>query len=301
MDVSVIIVNYNTKELTLNCIDSIYEQTKDLVFEVILVDNDSSDGSVEVISKRFPNVICIKNDSNLGFGKANNTGVSYANGKYIFLLNSDTVLKNNAIKLFFDFHESNSESMITGGYLRDENGKLMISYSSFTKSHVGLLRLAYINFPALQNFRMKLLPNKTQTIPHTEIISVDFVTGADLFMKKADFNSLYGFDENFFMYYEDEDLCCRAKKQGIICKILPGPEIIHLETRSPVQSNFKILIREKSFFYYMGKKYSCFTIFWIKSIYFFLILIRFIVRIDRLKKRIGLFYKSMKVLRGFYA
>ena len=268
MNVSVIIVNYNTKELTLNCINSIYEQTKDVLFEVILVDNNSSDGSIEVITKKFPNVICIKNDSNLGFGKANNIGVSRAKGKYIFLLNSDTVLKNNTIKLFFDFHERNSESMITGGYLRDENENFMISYSSFTKPLVGLLRLAYINFPALQNLRMKLLPNKTQTIPHTEIISVDFVTGADLFMKKTDFDSLYGFDENFFMYYEDEDLCYRAKNHGIICKILPEPNIIHLETRSPVQSDFKILIREKSFFYFMRKKYSCFAIFWIKLIYF---------------------------------
>ncbi|UVV84289.1 glycosyltransferase [Bacteroides thetaiotaomicron] len=106
MDVSVIIVNYNTKALTKSCIESIFSETCGIEFEVILVDNASSDGSKELfqIDER---IIFIESNVNLGFGKANNLGYKYATGKYIFLLNSDTLLKNNAIKLFFDFAEKN--------------------------------------------------------------------------------------------------------------------------------------------------------------------------------------------------
>ena len=102
MDVSIIIVNYNTKDLIKNCIDSIYEQTKDIKFEIIVSDNGSVDGSIEMIKSEFPNVILIENNANLGFGTANNRGLKIAKGKYIFYLNSDTVLLNNAVKLYPD-------------------------------------------------------------------------------------------------------------------------------------------------------------------------------------------------------
>lgn len=100
MDVSIIIVNYNTKELTRNCLRSIFDQTKDVDFEVIVSDNGSTDGSIEMIRAEFPQVILIENNANLGFGAANNRGLKIARGKYVFYLNSDTVLLNNAVKLF---------------------------------------------------------------------------------------------------------------------------------------------------------------------------------------------------------
>lgn len=103
MDVSVIIVNYNTKQITLNCLESIFEHTKGIEFEVILVDNASSDGSVEAIEEYYPMVQVIKSEVNLGFGRANNLGVQMAKGEYLFLLNSDTLLLNNAISIFLYF------------------------------------------------------------------------------------------------------------------------------------------------------------------------------------------------------
>ena len=97
MDVSIIIVNYNTCELTRNCLKSVFEQTKNIDFEVIVSDNGSKDGSVEMIKKEFPYVILIENNANLGFGAANNRGLKIAKGKYIFYLNCDTILLNNAV------------------------------------------------------------------------------------------------------------------------------------------------------------------------------------------------------------
>ena len=108
MDVSVIIVNYNTVELTKQCILSIYNQTKDVNFEIIVVDNNSEDNSVKIIENNFPQVILINNSDNIGFGRANNLGVEIAKGKYIFFLNSDTILLNNAIKIFVDYMRKNN-------------------------------------------------------------------------------------------------------------------------------------------------------------------------------------------------
>ena len=120
MDVSVIMVNYNTLELTKNTINSVMEKTKDLNYEIILIDNASTDGSVEFFEKEYKDkIIFIKNNENLGFGKANNKGIEIAKGKYVFLLNSDTLLINNAIKILFDFMEKNKNCGVCGGNLFD--------------------------------------------------------------------------------------------------------------------------------------------------------------------------------------
>ena len=103
MDVSIIIVSYNTKSLIKNCINSIYKYTKDISFEIIVSDNGSIDGSVEMIKRDFPSVILIENNENLGFGAANNKGLALAKGKYILYLNSDTILLNNSVKFFYDY------------------------------------------------------------------------------------------------------------------------------------------------------------------------------------------------------
>ena len=111
MDVSVIIVNYNTIELTLNCINSIFTHTLGIDFEVIVVDNNSDDGSGEIL-RLDKRIVFIQNLANEGFGSANNIGYRYAKGKYLFLLNSDTILLNNAIKLFYDYAEQHLSSCV---------------------------------------------------------------------------------------------------------------------------------------------------------------------------------------------
>ena len=109
MHVSIIIVNYNTKTLLADCLRSIYAQTTDMNYEIIVSDNGSTDGSIEMIKSEFPNVILIENNANLGFGGANNRGLAIAKGKYIFYLNSDTILLNNVTKYFYDFFEEHKD------------------------------------------------------------------------------------------------------------------------------------------------------------------------------------------------
>src|SRR5574344_672424 len=134
LDVSIIIVNYNTKQLLDDCIASIYSMTKELSFEIIVSDNGSKDGSLSMLESKFPKVIRIANNANLGFGAANNRALGNARGKYIFYLNSDTILLNNAIKYFFDYFESYGKQLeigALGANLLDKEGLIIHSFGRF--------------------------------------------------------------------------------------------------------------------------------------------------------------------------
>ena len=117
MDVSIIIVNYNTRDLTLQCLRSVYEKTKNLEFEMIVVDNASSDDSVESIKKQFPQVRVVESSENLGFGRANNLGLGIATGRNILFLNSDTELVNNAILILSEYLDAYTDVAVCGGNL----------------------------------------------------------------------------------------------------------------------------------------------------------------------------------------
>lgn len=254
MNVSVIIVNYNTKELTKNCLASIFEKTKDIDFEVIVSDNGSTDGSIEMIKSDFPQVVLIENNVNLGFGKANNIAAKIAKGKYLLFLNSDTILLNNAVKEFFDRAVDEKESVILGSYLCDAEEKICNSYGSFMNPFIFIIKKnVYDFYPKILQWRLSKLQNKKYAKTSLKEKKVDFITGADLFIKKEDFNKINGFDENFFMYFEDEDLCRTAKKNEIQCKIIMSPKIKHLEGASSSVKIRKFLIQDVSFFYYCKK------------------------------------------------
>ena len=232
MNVSIIIVNYNTKELTRNCLQSIYEQTKDISFEVIVSDNGSTDGSIEMVKSDFPQVILIENKANLGFGAANNRGLDIAKGKYIFYLNSDTVLLNNAVKMFFDFWENaeNKEKIgALGGNLLDKDSNITHSYGDFP-SLVLLLKKIIRRWLALnlkcilKILNLRFVPNyKNQSEIFGE---VEYITGADLFVK----NDKYArYDERFFLYSEECDLQFKLYIANKARIIISEPKIIHLQ------------------------------------------------------------------------
>lgn len=248
VDVSIIIVNYNTKELLHDCLDSIYKQTMDISFEVIISDNGSLDGSVEMLRNDFPNVILLENKANLGFGKANNRGAEIATGKYLFLLNSDTILLNNAVKEFYDYAEK-QEKLLLGSFLYDIDQNVTVSYGKFATPLIMLKRIIYVTFPFILNLRLKVKP----LIITPEEKDVDFICGADLFLEKKLFQELKGFDENIFMYCEDEDLCLRALKKNYKCRVITTPKIIHLEGKSSKISKVKRNIMLKSYKYYFLK------------------------------------------------
>lgn len=230
MDVSVIIVNYNTLELTKNTIESVFEKTEGLNYEIILVDNASTDGSVEFFEKNYSNkIIFIKNNENLGFGRANNKGVEKAKGKYVFLLNSDTLLINNAIKILFDFMEKNSNVGICGGNLFDKN---LLPTHSF-RLHLTSLKTEMGNFfNIIEKIKVKYFKRRKDFNYTSKKIEVGYILGADILISKKNFEKVNGFSKDIFMYYEDVELAYKIKKNGHKIYNVPEAKIIHLEGQS---------------------------------------------------------------------
>ena len=229
MDVSIIIVNYNTKDLLCQCVESIYDKTYNVEFEIIVVDNDSSDGSKELFIKD-KRIRFIEAGGNLGFGKANNLGVDAAKGKYVFFLNSDTILMNNAVKLFYDYCECHKQDKLgaVGCLLENVNKEFVHSYGVFPSIWSIPSNLFYAGIRLMTHKPKKVVGN----VIYGEEQVVDYVTGADMFVSKATIDKYGAFDSDFFMYYEETDLCYRIKSKGYSIKSIPDAELIHLEGKS---------------------------------------------------------------------
>lgn len=253
MEVSIIIVNYNTRELIKNCLNSILEQTIGIKFEVIIIDNSSVDGSPQMIKEIFPQFTLIESEVNLGFGKANNLGVKNAVGEIIFFLNSDTVLLNNAIKILYDFIILNTSVGIVGGNLLTSNHQPTHSY---------LYYFPNINFEIFNLwFPFYKIINRNAHYNYTEkVLDVGYITGADLMIRKQNFEKIGGFDEDFFMYFEETELSSRIKKMGLRIVSVPEALIIHLEggdNKEISYSKLLTILYSKKLFYL--KVYGIFT------------------------------------------
>lgn len=255
IDVSIIIVNYNTKELTNQCIKSVISNTIDLLYEIILVDNGSDDGSREFF-ECSNKIIYIYSESNLGFGKANNLGFTKASGKYIFLLNSDTILMNNAIKMFYDFMEHTMMNIACCGcFLRNNKNEIIHSYGKFHTFWNSISEWCFQ--PYLSHFGIDL-HKYDYPIKKTNYCEVEFITGAAVFLRKEVADKYGLFDPDFFMYYEDAEMAKRYNAHNYISILLDDPRIIHLVGRSYKRSNYikKIMIMRSLFIYqkkYMSK------------------------------------------------
>lgn len=278
MEVSVIIVNYNTAYLLDNCISSLEEKITGLNFEIIVVDNASSDDSVDLMKKKYPLVKLIESKANLGFGRANNLGASFATGKYLFLLNTDTLMINNAIKVLFDFMELETSKSIgaCGGNLFHENLEPNFSYSLVFPSLKGIF--AYRS-------RLSFLQNNEYFNNTNKVKDVCIIIGADLFIRKQVFDNLGGFDSTFFMYVEDGELCYRIKKNNFKIVSVPDAKIIHLQGKS--SSNvFKLKMEFTGYLIYFRKHFSNLTVFFYKIIellFGFLRMIFFILTLNKAK------------------
>lgn len=279
MDVSIIIVNYNTLELTKNCIRSIKENTIDCTYEIILVDNASTDGSVEYFSKK-DYIRFFSQSENLGFGKANNIGIRAALGKYVFLLNSDAYLCNNAVRIFFSYMESCEKKIGAAGcLLKGADLKYTHSFAYFPrKVKVLLSRLVS---PIYKIFGKKINTLDDKSLIKEGTFNVDYVTGADLFVKKELLIRYGAFDPDFFMYFEETEMQYRLTREGYPSIIVQGPEIVHLEGASVDKKNEKISVRkmmmtQRSQFLYF-KKTSTYPSYVLFRIFFFIIRIPFLL------------------------
>ncbi len=226
--VSIIVVSFNTKEQTLACLASIFEQTRDLAFEVIVYDNASTDGSADAIARQFPQVSLIRGSENLGFGRANNAASTHASGDYILLLNPDTIVLDNAVKRLFDFAVETPDAKIWGGRTVNLDGTLNptcvwrfpTNWSMLCQA-LGLHRL----LPSVAVFNPEPYPNWARDT----VRDVDIVTGCFLLTTRTFWNILEGFDEDFFMYSEEADLCYRTRQLGGRLVFTPNATIVHLD------------------------------------------------------------------------
>jgi len=230
IDVSIIIVNYNSTELLNNCLDSVEKFTTGINFEIIVVDNNSMTGDIDELLKFHDRITLIKNDVNRGFGAANNQGVEVANGKYILLLNNDTILFENSIKKVFDFAKSLEGDEIIGCKLLNEDKsvqKSVYDFPSLLNVFTSNLFL-YLFFPKSKYFNKYHLMNREIS----KTTEVDVVTGAFLFINRKSFDALGGFDGRFFFYMDETDLCYRHKQNNGKVVYFPDTSIIHFKGKS---------------------------------------------------------------------
>lgn len=261
MDVSVIIVNYNTSALIADSVKSILEKTKDIEYEVIIVDNNSEADFCEKICKeagisKEENFHFIGLKENIGFGRANNEGLKIAQGRNIFFLNPDTVLINNAIKILSDFLDKNQEAGGCGGNLYGEDMSPAYSYRRFLPGIMWELNELLNN--KIQKFRYGINSN----FNHGDLpIEVGYISGADLMLKKEVLDKTGGFRKDYFLYYEETDLCYRVWKAGWKLYNVPAAKIQHLESKSmgegEYQSDFKTrhIEESRSIYYRLNHNY----------------------------------------------
>ena len=223
---SIILVNYNTAALTMQCIESIYKHLVGYDFEIILVDNCSIDDSVLKISSSFPDIKIIANSENLGFGRANNQALRIATGEYCFLLNTDTIIFDDSIQKMLNFLDSHQDISIVGAQLLNAEKKLTHSYSSSFPSIFWEIMLFL--YPIARLFRWK----EKYILRKHGFIDVAYITGADMLIRKRDLDVVGLFDEDFFMYFEETDLSYRFKCHGFRSVFYPSSQIIHLEGAS---------------------------------------------------------------------
>lgn len=218
VDLSVIIVNYKTPQLVIDCIESIYAQTKEHSFEIIVIDNDSRDGSKEQILSKFANVQWLDMGYNSGFARANNAGIKVANGRYILLLNGDTIVLDGALDKCIHLMDQNPQVAACGVQLLNADGTTQISGAHNKKGGLNvLLTIPYIgNMVRYWGYRLKSKVPSIQNISD-EKTEVDWIIGAFIMARKTAIDKSGLLDEDFFMYAEEMEWCSRLKKQGQLC------------------------------------------------------------------------------------
>jgi N-acetylglucosaminyl-diphospho-decaprenol L-rhamnosyltransferase len=240
VDLSILIVSYNTRQVTLDCLASLYAHPPMVSFEVILLDNASPDGSAEAIGAAFPQVNLVASAENTGFAGGNNIAAEQASGRRLLLLNPDTIVLPGSLQALWDFAERHPARGIWGGRTLFEDGSLnptscwgrITPWSLFCSAS----GLTYV-FPRSPLFN----PEGYGAWARDSEREVDIVTGCFLLIDRALWQRLGGFDRTFFMYAEEADLCLRAAKLGHRPAITPDAEIIHLGGRSEASPVEKVI------------------------------------------------------------
>jgi GT2 family glycosyltransferase len=225
IDLSVIIVNWNTRDLLVRCLDSINQATQRMKAEVFVVDNGSSDESGRTVEERFSEVILIENETNLGFAGANNQALRRSKGNYQLLLNPDTQVKEGAIQKLISLMDAHPDVGITGAQLLNSDGSKQNSIANFPSLATELLNKSLLRclFP-------KRFPGKGRDYP--DPIEVDSVIGACMMARRVAIEQVGLLDEDYFLFLEETDWCYRMKKAGWKIYHVPQAEVYHFQGKS---------------------------------------------------------------------
>jgi GT2 family glycosyltransferase len=248
MDVSVIILNYNTFEVTCNCIRSVLAETTGCTYEIIVVDNNSSEKDPRIFLKLFPDVVLVENAVNLGFAKGNNSGLEKASGEVILLLNSDTELKNDAISICFRSLKENADVAVVGARLEYPDGTVQHNCQRFPALRYKLFEL----------FRMqKMLPSTWggkfllgYFFDHQAKVFPDWIWGTFFMFRRALLSELPlgKLADDFFMYVEDMQWCMDFSKRGYKIAFEPSARVMHAMGKSTGDKE-SLMERNKQIFF----------------------------------------------------
>lgn len=246
-ELSIVILNYKTKDITEACIHSIYKETKQVSFEIIVVDNNSADDSLSMLKKEEEkgNIVLIANKENVGFCKGNNQGVKQAKGAYILLLNSDTVILDGAIDKLFTHYRLHEDTIhFLGPQLLNTDGSLQPSCGPSFNLWYSFLAL-FLKGDSWGGSRK----------PVTKDEFVGWMSGACILTKKEYYNTIGGFDETVFMYMDEIDLLYRAREHGYTVAVTPRAKITHIGSASS-NKTYPVLQVYRGYLFLYKKHYS---------------------------------------------
>lgn len=234
LDVSIIIVSWNTRDILRDCIRSIHDHAGDVQFEIIVVDNNSSDDSGKMVSSEFPEVVVIQNKDNQGFSSANNQGILQAKGRYVLLLNPDTIVHEEAIEKAVTFADGHKDTAVVGCRTLFQDGRLQYNCYKFPSLLNLFLTLTRLWRPFRRNrffgrYRMTWWD-------YTDVRRVDAVAGCFMLVRKEAIDEVGMMSEEYFMYSEDSDWCWRFHQKGWKIMFTPDAVITHLGDASGCQS-----------------------------------------------------------------
>ena len=253
MDISIIIVTYNTKEMTTECIESIYQKTLNCSFEVIVIDNASKDGSRQMLSSLdYENYQYIYNNRNEGFSRANNAASKFAKGKWLFFLNSDIVFVNDVTSNLIEYMDKNPSTGIIGPKFLNQDGTHQVSCRNFPNILLGFWHF----FPFLRVFLFKEAVKYYQKQrDYEKIQTVDTVSAGAMMISQELFKQIGRFDEFSFMYAEDADICRRVRDSSRDVIYCPKAQLVHYGGQSTKLNSYMAIWSYYFAFYNLYKKY----------------------------------------------
>lgn len=253
MQLSVIIISYNAKAHLKGCLQSLYDHTAVDPFEIIVVDNASTDGSLAMLAREFPKVRTIASPDNIGFAGANNLAMREAKGQFFLLLNNDALVTSGAVDTMLRLIQEKPDVGVLGPLLRNEDGSVQVSYGRMISLHAEAIQRVLTRGNTRGNpLVRRYIANRSKKEAYP-----DWVSGACM-MLRADVVKLVGFfDDHFFMYSEEVDLCERIRRAGYRVYYTPQAEVVHIGGKSTEANPEKAAFEyRRSQLYFYSKHYG---------------------------------------------